>query len=196
MNQPTGRRERKLQQTAEKLVKTAWSLFEERGFEHVTMEAIAEKADVAKGTLYKHFPVKEALLQQAFHTELQQEKPQLMQQLEQIPAGMPRMRAFFKISADWSEQRRHYLPYYLRFRMNARDVTNPGRSGTDQIFSMLIEAGIENGDFRDNLPLESSVHYLSFLYLGALLRWLNDSESPLMEELDRMLGLFLNGVQN
>lgn len=196
MNQPTGRRERKLQQTAEKLVKTAWALFEERGFEHVTMEAIAEKADVAKGTLYKHFPVKEALLQQAFHTELQQEKPQLMEQLEQIPAGTPRMRAFFKISADWSEQRRHYLPYYLRFRMNARDMTNPGRSGTDQIFSMLIKAGMESGDFRGNLSLESSVHYLSFLYLGALLRWLDHPDIPLMEELDRMLGLFLNGVQN
>jgi AcrR family transcriptional regulator len=40
----------------------AWALFEARGFDVVSMESTALAADVATGTLYKHFPVKESLI--------------------------------------------------------------------------------------------------------------------------------------
>jgi AcrR family transcriptional regulator len=53
-----GRRERKRLQLLDFLADTAWGLFESEGFAAVTMERIADVADVAKGTLYKHFPVK------------------------------------------------------------------------------------------------------------------------------------------
>ena len=192
MNQPIGRRERKLQQTADKLVQTAWDLFEQQGFEQVTMESIAETADVAKGTLYKHFPVKEALLEQALHGELQQQTPQLLDRLQKIPAGKLRMQTFFQISADWSEQRRHYLPHYLVFRMRSG---SRNRSGMEQIFKMLLKTGFEEGAFQSEQSIESCVHYLSFLYLGALLRWLERPGHSLTEELKTMLELFLNGIQ-
>jgi AcrR family transcriptional regulator len=41
---------------------TAMRLFRRHGFDAVTMEQIAEAADIAKGTLYDYFPVKEAIL--------------------------------------------------------------------------------------------------------------------------------------
>ncbi|MCU7811212.1 MAG: TetR/AcrR family transcriptional regulator [Candidatus Thiodiazotropha sp. (ex Notomyrtea botanica)] len=194
MDQSAGRRARRRQETTDRLVTAAWSLFESQGFEQVTMEAIAEAADVAKGTLYKHFPAKEALLQQAFHREMHQTKPRLMAQLEDVPAGKLRIREFFRISAEWSEQRRNYLPHYLRFRMNTQGRSDQDRSGTDKVFRMLIEAGVKSGDFRQDLSLESAVHYLSFLYLAALVRWLDQPGSLLMEELDIMLDLFLSGI--
>jgi AcrR family transcriptional regulator len=195
MNQSTGRRARKLQQTADRLVATAWSLFESQGFDKVTMEAIADAADVAKGTLYNHFPVKEALLQQAFHQQLQQQKPRLFETLDQLPAGIPRLRGFFSIVAEWSEERRDYLPHYLRFRMSDQGRNQNQRSGTDQIFTLLIEAGVESGEFRSDISPAFVVHYLSFLFFGALVRWLDQPDSPLTEELERMLELFINGIQ-
>jgi AcrR family transcriptional regulator len=195
MNRSTGRRARKLQQTADRLVATAWSLFEAQGFDNVTMEAIADAADVAKGTLYNHFPVKEALLCQAFHQQLQQQRPRLLEALDQLPAGTPRLRGFFSIIAEWSEARRDYLPHYLRSRMTDQGRNRNQRSGTDRIFTLLIEAGIESGEFRSELSPTFAVHYLSFLFFGALVRWLDQPDSPLMEELERMLDLFTNGIQ-
>jgi AcrR family transcriptional regulator len=56
------RRDRKKQQTAEKIAGTALRLFAKRGFEAVTITEIAEAADVARGTLFSHFPTKESLV--------------------------------------------------------------------------------------------------------------------------------------
>ncbi len=40
------------------------------GYESVTMEQIAAAADVARGTLYNHFPFKEAVLAYWIHGQL------------------------------------------------------------------------------------------------------------------------------
>lgn len=58
-----GRRERKKMQTRLALSKAALRLFLERGFDSVTVAEIAEEADTAVTTLFKHFPSgKESLI--------------------------------------------------------------------------------------------------------------------------------------
>lgn len=56
------RRSRKKQQTRDRLVAAADALFAERGYEATTTADVAEAADVAQRTLFRHFPSKEALL--------------------------------------------------------------------------------------------------------------------------------------
>ncbi|MFE3583320.1 TetR/AcrR family transcriptional regulator [Streptomyces vinaceus] len=58
----TGRRERKKAQTRKALADAALRLFTERGFDDVGVREVAEAADVAVTTLFKHFPSKEALV--------------------------------------------------------------------------------------------------------------------------------------
>jgi len=56
-----GLRERKKAQTRRRIAQTALRLFTERGFEAVTVNEIAEAAEVAKATLFAYFPSKESL---------------------------------------------------------------------------------------------------------------------------------------
>ncbi|MER5807283.1 helix-turn-helix domain-containing protein [Streptomyces sp. NPDC002033] len=57
-----GRRERKKAATRKAIADAALRLFLERGYDDVGIREIADAADVSTTTLFKHFPVKEALV--------------------------------------------------------------------------------------------------------------------------------------
>ncbi|GAA1937080.1 TetR family transcriptional regulator [Kitasatospora viridis] len=58
----TGLRQRKKEQTRQRIAAVALRLFAERGFDAVTVNEIAEAAEVAKATLFAYFPTKESLV--------------------------------------------------------------------------------------------------------------------------------------
>ena len=45
----------------EQVIQSAIKIFQEKGLEQATMEAIARDAEVSKRTLYKYFPTKNAV---------------------------------------------------------------------------------------------------------------------------------------
>lgn len=57
-----GLRERKKEQTRQRIAAVALRMFTERGFDAVTVNEIAEAAEVAKATLFAYFPTKESLV--------------------------------------------------------------------------------------------------------------------------------------
>ena len=58
-------REVRRQQTREAIVDAAAALFTERGFDHVSVLQIAQRAGVVEKTVFNHFPVKEGLVFEA-----------------------------------------------------------------------------------------------------------------------------------
>ena len=56
------RKEREKQQRREEIVQAAEEVFFSKGFEKSTMDDVAEKAELSKGTLYLYFKSKEELL--------------------------------------------------------------------------------------------------------------------------------------
>ena len=58
----SSRRERKKERTRREIYSAAMELFLERGFDTVTVEDICQRADVARGTFFLHFPTKDSLL--------------------------------------------------------------------------------------------------------------------------------------
>ncbi|MGI4895931.1 MAG: TetR/AcrR family transcriptional regulator [Janthinobacterium lividum] len=59
---PAGRRERKKAATRQAIADAALELFLARGFDRVSIRDVAEAADVATTTVFKHFASKEALV--------------------------------------------------------------------------------------------------------------------------------------
>ncbi|MFJ8097230.1 TetR/AcrR family transcriptional regulator [Streptomyces griseofuscus] len=60
--QPLGRRARSKIKMKERLYTAALELFAEQGYDQTSVDEIAERADVARGTFFNHFPRKEDLI--------------------------------------------------------------------------------------------------------------------------------------
>lgn len=63
---PSPNRPRTARQTRDRIARAALELFTVRGFAETTTPAIAAKAGVAEGTIYRHFPTKEHLLNEVY----------------------------------------------------------------------------------------------------------------------------------
>ena len=57
-----GLRQRKKQAAMRHIQHTAFALFEEKGFDNVTVEQVAEAADVSQSSIYRYFGTKEGLV--------------------------------------------------------------------------------------------------------------------------------------
>lgn len=199
-SKPPDRRRRKRLQTLEHLARTAAALFAAHGYEAVTMEQIAATADVAKGTLYNHFPVKEAVLAYWLHLDLATNLAMLHEQLETRPGFAEGALHVLNHSAKWCETHPDYLAPYLRFRfLGIGTEPSPSRdseqlSDIAQTFHWLIRRGQMSGEIRYDLDparLAIAVHHL---YLGAMLRWLADPRLKLRKEFAAAVELFLHGA--
>ena len=196
-----GRRERKRSQTLDLLADTAFRLFEAQGYDQVTMEQIAAEADVAKGTLYNHFPAKEALLAHRFRRELADSGENFRLLLEAPMSFAERMSRLLQGATQWCEERRGYLPHYFRFRFLNNQVTGyttdnqAQRSGIDRVFEALIRAGQASGEVRQDMSAAHLSSLFQYLYLAALMRWLADPALRLQREFDTVIELFLNGAR-
>lgn len=192
MTAPTepGRRERKRAQTLNHLADTAFALFEAHGYDAVTMEQIAAAADVAKGTLYNHFPVKEALLVHRFHREFADGVAELRSQIEAAPHFGGRLAVVLAASARWCRAHRTYLMPYYRYRFT-RDGE---RSGSEDAFAALIAVGQQSGEVRSDLPAAQLAVMLKQLYFGATWRWLHVPGLDLDVEFSAIIDLFMNGA--
>lgn len=67
-----GRHGGEVRRTRERILAAAQEVFSQKGFHQATMDEIAERADVGKGTLYRHFPSKENLFHQLVQIRLKE----------------------------------------------------------------------------------------------------------------------------
>jgi AcrR family transcriptional regulator len=73
--------------TRERLMQAARELIEEGGYGAATVLAIADRAGVASGTLYRHFPSKEELFVELFRSVCDREVAAMRAAAAAMPAG-------------------------------------------------------------------------------------------------------------
>lgn len=195
----SGLRERKRMQTLDHISRVAFGLFEQHGYEAVTMEQIAGEAEVAKGTLYRYFPVKEAVLAHWFHAELAEDMQSLGAVIDAHSGFEQGAAALLQASAQWCEAHRPYLPPYLRFRFLAIGSAQPepdgvARSDIVDAFEALVQKGQRSGELRQDMPSRQLAELFHHLYLAAMLRWLNQPALVLPEEFRAVVALFMQGA--
>ncbi|HJR72447.1 MAG TPA: TetR/AcrR family transcriptional regulator [Luteimonas sp.] len=186
---------RKRQRTRDRLAQVAYELFETHGYDAVTMDQIATAADVARGTLYNHFAIKEAVLVHWMHAQLAHDLSPLMEKAMRRTGVERRLATLLEASANWWEAHRRYLAPYVRYRFQSVGQ-EPTSSASDMVtvYALLIEQGQKNGEIRKSAAVARLALYLHYLTLCALLRWLDDPELSLADEFTQVLAFFRQGA--
>ena len=98
-------RERKKAQTREALAEAALQLFADKGFEHVTVDEIADIAQVSRRTYFRYFPTKEAVVFPDRERRLLQFQEMLASRpADEDPVETVR-RALMELARDYEENR-------------------------------------------------------------------------------------------
>ncbi len=193
------RTERKKEQTRQRIVSVAIDLYNRQGFDFTTVEQIAEVADVAKGTIFNHFPAKEAIVHEYVQMSARETGTEVVSLLERLPGIRSRLVVLFREMMQWFERNlnedvlKKYMVYLMQRSLEALRDENL-RSGFNNILTPVIRMGQEDGEIRRDIPAEELSNHLEWLSASIMIVWLAFPERSLTDILDREIDLFLSGA--
>lgn len=168
--QSPGRRERKKAEIRQRISDAATALFLRHGFDQVSVSEIAEAADVARPTVFAHFPRKEDL----FFDRYPQVAGQLTRAIRERPAGQSAVSALRDtlIAAAQAGQ----APYGLQADMiswwrtaaASRALQARARELADQLSTELAEAMAATGTAEPELAAAFAVAAYRTVHLEAI----------------------------
>lgn len=174
----------------------AAQLFRARGYAQVTMEQVAGHAGVSKRTLYKYFPVKEALLERMLEATLADDLAARDVAADERAGFRAGVTALLHESAGWCERHAELLLPYIRYKFASFDPAAAATAdrGLLPLWARLVEAAQARGELAaGHRPVQLGT-YFHYLYLGALMRWLTEPGLDLRQEFDVVVALFVDGA--
>lgn len=201
--QPLGRRERNKQRVKEHLYTVALSLFSERGFDKTSVDEIAARADVARGTFFNYFQRKEDLI--GLWSERRRNRLEAAVQKDEEGLGeygqatLARLRRSMTLLAQINEEEHEATIPMITAWVKA-GLPLQEEPYTAEIFAKIILEGRERGELALDVDPQHVGYMLRDLYLGALYRWcqrqssLGASVEALTADLQASLTTLVNGI--
>ncbi|MGC9542176.1 TetR/AcrR family transcriptional regulator [Streptomyces sp. UG1] len=196
--QPLGRRERQRQRIRAAILDAALELFAEQGYAATTIDQIAERADLARRTVFNHFPRKRDMLDgwSAERREL------VVARLAQEDVRQAPARRQLELQMDALAEANEQDPRMARV-ISLGWLSELGTFESPfpvfDTFRDSVRLGQETGDFRPSPSPETVAEALSACYIDTLHRWLQagqhtDKPFPLAPALRAKLDLILDGL--
>ncbi len=191
-------RQRKKEETAQRLFDTAVRLFLEQGYEETTVEQISAAAGVAKGTFFVHFPSKEAVLahlgqmQMARVSQLASSDPafaaldirgQLRRLFRALAAGIEGQRELVRLVAIQLIRQQSF------YQANPQDI-----DAFEELLARLMEAAQARGELRRDASPRELATLVRGVYVTAVLAWVQQGEGSFAGLAEWHLDLLLEGL--
>lgn len=197
---PAGRMERKKEETHNRIIDAALDLFHRQGLEATTMEQIAETADVAKGTLYNHFPAKEAIISAFMQRSFRTQNDERVAKLRALPNTRERMIRIFNALIDGVRREREIFEIFMAYRMKQVLSFRPDegdQSGLLLLIREIIRLGLDEGDLRRDLPEVLLEDLFQFAFIAAVKPFFLDPATfDQRASIEACVDIFLNGAGN
>jgi AcrR family transcriptional regulator len=198
---PSGesRMDRKKEETRQKILAAAMKLFREQGFDAVSMETIAETVDIAKGTLYNYFPVKEAILDEYIRRNFKGSSEAWIAKFQELPNTPARMEAVFADLLTGIQAQKVIFEKYTSYRMKqwmSFHQEEQEKSGFQLFASEIVRLGQRDGELRSDLPAQMLEDLCEYVFMLAVKEFYLAPETfSAPQAIGRSINIFLNGTK-
>jgi AcrR family transcriptional regulator len=193
------RLERKKEDTRQKILTTAMQMFRKYGFESVSMEAIAEAVDIAKGTLYNYFPIKEAILDEYIRRNFKEQNEARIAKIQGLPDTASRMETVFADLLTGIQSQKVIFEKYVAYRMKqwiSFRQEDHEKSGFQLFASEIIRLGQRDGELRNDLPAQMLEDLCEYVFMLAVKEfYLAPKTFSASHAIERSVNIFLNGTK-
>lgn len=153
----------------------------------VSLEGIAHDAGVGIGTLYRHFPNRESLVEAVYAAELDDVVASAGRVLQRLPPDAA-LRAWMDRYARFAATKRGMIDT-LRAGWAAGRITTPGtRSRITAAIATILAAGARDGSLRADVEPDD----LTAMLLGV---FVSMASSGVSEQTNRMLDLIVDALR-
>jgi AcrR family transcriptional regulator len=153
----------------------------------VPLEGIAREAGVGIGTLYRHFPTREALVEAVYAAELDDVTDSAPAMLGEFPPDVA-LRAWLDRYAQFFMVKRGMINT-LRAGWSAGRITPRTRERINAVVTMFLSAGARSGSLRADVQADDVTAMLLGIFLSTA-----PNDTP--EQTGRLLDLLVDAVRS
>ncbi len=201
-NEKIPRQEKKLRQRQE-ILASALDLFSQKGYHNVSMHEIAEKAELAIGTLYKSFQNKEDLYKALVLEQCDRYEEVMTRALEEPGDEVEKLRNYIRAKGEMLRENLSFVRLFLAERRGASfnvkaglddELRNRHYTFLDGL-TAVFESGIKSKRFKEIADPFRLAVALDSIADAFLLLWLDAPEShSYPEDPDRVLDILVKGL--
>jgi AcrR family transcriptional regulator len=147
---PTQRKTRTdAQRNRERILEVAKAAFARSGA-NTSLDDVARQAGVGAGTLYRHFPTRDALLEAVYHTEVGKLAAAERELSEKLPP-VEALRAWMLLFVDYIAEKHIIAPALNTFVGGPSKLYEASRAQITGAIEALVQRAIKSGDVRKDL---------------------------------------------
>lgn len=157
------------------------------GGPEASLEAVARRAGVGIGTLYRHFPTREALFEAVYRREVQQ-LGDLSDQLKNDPSPVDALRRWLRSNVELVATKKGMLAALALVAYNSSELYADTFSRLTRAAGTLLERAVEAGEVRSDVSPEDLLRALiGMCYMHDTPGW--------QDSVVRLLDVFVDGLR-
>jgi TetR/AcrR family transcriptional regulator, cholesterol catabolism regulator len=194
-----GRRARKKLDVQRRIREAALTLFGEKGYEATTVEEIAERADVAKGTFFNYFPRKDSLLEALAEDMVEELFAELGPVEEWRGTAREQLLRFFLRLGDLAARDPELSRVMIIENMRnfwLRTEVDPLEQEFNRLVRGILQRARSRDELVDDVDLEMGAKLLEAAYITTMVEWLKSGAPGAVyrEELTAKFDIIFRGL--
>jgi len=204
------RRKRERENRKNAILKAARKLFFDKGFRQVTVEDIAKKAELSKGSIYLYFNSKEEIYSQILLNDIDKFHERVADILQYSSGASDALVRLTEIYVDFFLNDRELFRILMNFMLHNNDMNLPEdindhliktTNRTVSIIEQVFKFGIEKGEFPPEINLRMNRNAIWGLLNGIISLHLFTGKESKREEVIRStikagLEIYIRGMEN